>query len=72
MDGFRALKVRGVSVTIPHKQAVIPCLDRIDPVAARIGAVNTLVIDGQGRIEGFNTDWLGANRALADHLELAG
>lgn len=71
MDGFRALKIRGVSVTIPHKQAVIPFLDRIDPVAARIGAVNTLVIDG-GQIEGFNTDWLGANRALADYLALAG
>ena len=71
MDGFRALKVRGVSVTIPHKQAVIPYLDRIDPVAERIGAVNTLVIDN-GRIEGFNTDWLGANRALSDHIALAG
>lgn len=72
MEGFRALKVRGVSVTIPHKQTVIAYLDRIDPVAAKIGAVNTLVIDGQGRIEGCNTDWLGANRALADHVDLAG
>ncbi|MEJ2690626.1 MAG: shikimate dehydrogenase [Deltaproteobacteria bacterium] len=70
MDGFRALKVRGVSVTIPYKQAVIPYLDRLDSVAERIGAVNTLVIDEQGRIKGFNTDWLGANRALAEHLEL--
>ncbi|MFO7607455.1 MAG: shikimate dehydrogenase [Desulfurivibrionaceae bacterium] len=71
LDGFRALNIRGVSVTIPHKQAVIPFLDSIDPVAARIGAVNTLVIK-DGRIDGSNTDWQGANRALAEVVELAG
>ena len=71
LAGFRALGVRGVSVTIPHKQAVMAHLDELDPVAGRIGAVNTLVID-QGRIKGYNTDWLGANRALAQELELAG
>ncbi|MFN2369347.1 MAG: shikimate dehydrogenase, partial [Desulfurivibrionaceae bacterium] len=71
LNGFRALNIRGVSVTIPHKQAVIPFLDSIDPVAARIGAVNTLVIK-DGRIHGSNTDWQGANRALAEVIELAG
>jgi len=71
LQGFRALGVRGVSVTIPHKQAVLPFLDSIDPVAAAIGAVNTLIIKN-GRIHGLNTDWLGANRALAQVMELAG
>lgn len=71
LKGFRALGVRGVSVTIPHKQAVIPFLDSIDPVAARIGAVNTLVING-GLIHGCNTDWQGANLALAEQVDLAG
>lgn len=71
MNGFRALGVKGVSVTIPHKQAVIAHLDEIDPVAAKIGAVNTLLIDS-GRIKGFNTDWLGANRALEQEMSLAG
>ncbi|MCK9296717.1 MAG: shikimate dehydrogenase [Desulfobulbaceae bacterium] len=71
MTGFRALSVRGVSVTIPHKQAVIAYLDDIDPVAARIGAVNTLDIQ-QGRITGHNTDWLGANRALQEKTNLTG
>jgi shikimate dehydrogenase len=71
MIGLRALGIKGVSVTIPHKQAVIPHLDAIEPVAARIGAVNTLVIEA-GRIKGYNTDWLGANRALAEKMELAG
>jgi shikimate dehydrogenase len=71
LHGFRATGVRGVSVTIPHKQAVIPFLDTIDPLAARIGAVNTLVIDG-GRIHGCNTDWQGANQALAEVVDLPG
>lgn len=64
LDGFRALGVRGVSVTIPHKQSVIPFLDAIDPVAEKIGAVNTLVLDDQQHIHGYNTDWVGAMQAF--------
>ena len=71
MQGFRALGIKGVSVTIPHKQAVIPYLDSIDPVAKKIGAVNTLQIEGK-TISGSNTDWQGANRALKQVTELAG
>lgn len=71
LAGFRALGVRGVSVTIPHKQEVIPFLDTIDPVAARIGAVNTLLIE-DGRVHGCNTDWQGANQALAEVVPLSG
>lgn len=71
MTGFKALGVRGVSVTIPHKQAVIPHLDSIDPLAARIGAVNTLDIQ-HGLISGHNTDWIGANRALEEKMPLPG
>lgn len=69
MNGLRGLGFRGVSVTVPHKEAVMPFLDEIDPVAERIGAVNTLLLrkdeTGQVRIRGCNTDWLGANAALA-------
>lgn len=71
MTGFRALGIKGVSVTIPHKQAVIAHLDSIDPVAVKIGAVNTLVINN-GAIHGANTDWLGANRALSEKISLPG
>jgi len=46
---------RGCNVTMPHKQAVIALLDRLDPLAARIGAVNTIVPDG-GALVGYNTD----------------
>jgi shikimate dehydrogenase len=71
MSGLRGLGIRGVSVTIPHKQAVIPYLDTIDPVAENIGAVNTLVINNTA-IHGTNTDWLGANRALEEIISLKG
>ena len=46
---------RGCNVTMPHKQAVIPFLDRLDPLAARIGAVNTIVPEA-GKLVGYNTD----------------
>jgi shikimate dehydrogenase len=69
LEGFRALGIKGASVTVPHKQAVIAHLDSIDPVAKKIGAVNTLVIKGE-KIHGLNTDWIGANRAIGEHLDL--
>ena len=55
---LQALGLRGVNVTVPHKVAVMAHLDRIDPVAERIGAVNT-VITGDGELTGFNTDAAG-------------
>ncbi len=57
---------RGLSVTIPHKQTVISHLDEVDPVAERIGAVNTILFCG-GRSYGSNTDWLGIRHPLS-HL----
>ncbi len=46
----------GANVTLPHKQAVMPLLDEIEPIAARIGAVNTIVRLSDGRLLGTNTD----------------
>lgn len=54
-----ALGLRGANVTVPHKEAVIAACDRVDPVARRIGAVNTLVVAEDGTIEGRNTDAFG-------------
>src|SRR6185437_6724460 len=65
MAGVRALGIRGLGVSHPYKQAVRAHLDGVDPVAARIGAVNT-VVHGEGRLVGYNTDWLGAVRALEE------
>jgi shikimate dehydrogenase len=50
---------RGCNVTIPHKQAVIPLLDRIDPKAEAIGAVNTVVRAWDGALVGYNSDGAG-------------
>lgn len=47
---------RGCNVTMPHKQAVMPLLDAIDPLARRVGAVNTVVRGADGGLTGFNTD----------------
>ncbi|BEV02368.1 shikimate dehydrogenase [Novosphingobium olei] len=46
---------RGCNVTMPHKQAVIALLDRLDPLAAKVGAVNTIVPE-HGQLVGYNTD----------------
>lgn len=65
--GLRALGLVGGSVTVPHKQAVIDHLDAVDPQARRIGAVNTVVVDADGRLVGYNTDAGG----FLDHLRLS-
>jgi len=57
--GVRALGLRGVNVTVPHKQAVMPFLDRWSPAAAAIGAVNTIVVGEEGELLGENTDAAG-------------
>jgi len=53
------LSFAGANVTVPHKEAVLDFVDIVEPLAARIGAVNTLTIDSDGRITGSNTDALG-------------
>lgn len=57
--------VRGANVTIPHKLAVMEYLDEVDPEALAVGAVNTIMND-DGRLKGYNTDGLGAIRALEE------
>ena len=69
ITGLRALGVQGASVTIPHKEQVMPLLDSIDPVAQKIGAVNTVVRKGE-TLAGYNTDWQGATRALEEKISL--
>lgn len=59
---------RGCNVTMPHKQAVMPLLERIDPPADAIGAVNTIVPLGHGQMAGTNTDAAGFLEPLAADL----
>ncbi|HEX5456299.1 MAG TPA: 3-phosphoshikimate 1-carboxyvinyltransferase [Candidatus Saccharimonadales bacterium] len=61
--------IRGVSLTMPHKELVIPFLDSIDPIAEKIGAVNTIVQEN-GILRGYNTDWIGAVEPLRRITEL--
>jgi shikimate dehydrogenase len=63
----------GCNVTMPHKQAIAPMLDRLDPLAAKIGAVNTVVRESDGALVGYNTDVEGFLEPLradlaSDHL----
>lgn len=58
---------RGCNVTMPHKQAIIPLLDRLDPAASRIGAVNTVVREGT-KLVGYNTDAAGFLEPLRHEL----
>lgn len=60
---------RGCNVTMPHKQAIIPLLDRLDPLAQSVGAVNTVVRGGDGTLTGYNTDVGGFLEPLRDRLK---
>jgi shikimate dehydrogenase len=71
LSGMRALGIRGLGVSMPFKLDVMPLLDAIDPLAARVGAVNTIVND-DGVLTGFNTDGTGAARALKEQLRIDG
>jgi shikimate dehydrogenase len=65
IKAVRALNIRGINVTVPHKENVMGYLDEIDPEASFIGAVNTIV-NAKGRLIGYNTDGRGFMQSLAD------
>jgi shikimate dehydrogenase len=71
IEGIRALGIRGASVTIPHKTKVLKYLDKLDPLAEKIGAVNTIVNE-DGVLTGYNTDGDGAIQALEETTALEG
>lgn len=56
--GMKGMNINGASVTIPYKISVMEYLDAVDDAAMKIGAVNTIV-NNNGRLTGYNTDWLG-------------
>jgi shikimate dehydrogenase len=65
ISGIKALGIKGASITIPHKVAVMEFLDEVDEKALKIGAVNTIV-NRDGKLFGYNTDCLGATDALLE------
>jgi 3-dehydroquinate dehydratase/shikimate dehydrogenase len=72
LGAIKPLGIAGFSVTIPHKQAILRHLDDFDPMAAAIGAVNTVVVRGDGKLYGYNTDYVGVLRALERRIPLRG
>jgi shikimate dehydrogenase len=69
--GMRALGIRGFGISQPYKLEVMKLLDAVEPLARRIGAVNTIV-QTDGVLVGHNTDWIGATRALEEARPLRG
>lgn len=68
LKAMKLLDMRGLAVTIPHKESIIPFLDGIDAVAKAVGAVNTVMRDEDGRLFGYNTDVAGFTRALVEFV----
>ena len=66
------LRIKGFSVTLPHKQAILRYLDDCDALAASIGAVNTVSVRPGGKLYGHNTDYVGVLRALERRMPLRG
>jgi shikimate dehydrogenase len=79
LQGLSALGFLGANVTVPHKQAVLPLLDTVEPAAQAIGAVNTIKVERNAQspistlqsplttLSGFNTDWAGFLADLRRH-----
>ncbi|MBV9016962.1 MAG: shikimate dehydrogenase [Alphaproteobacteria bacterium] len=61
-----ALGFRGCNLTLPHKQAALAIVDRLEPMARRIGAINTIIVAADGSLEGRNTDAFGFRENLRD------
>jgi len=67
--GVRTMQINGASITVPHKISVMQFLDEIDATAQKIGAVNTIVNEN-GKLKGYNTDWLGVINPLEEIISL--
>lgn len=66
LRGLAALGFAGCNVTVPHKVNAMMLMDELDPVARRIGAINTIVVLPDGRLKGFNNDGAGYIQSLRD------
>ncbi|MGA7920242.1 MAG: shikimate dehydrogenase [Candidatus Acidiferrales bacterium] len=72
LGATKSIGIAGFSVTTPHKQAILRHLDGCDPLADKIGAVNTVVVRGGAKLYGYNTDYVGVLRALERRIPLRG
>lgn len=72
LAAIKPLGISGFSITLPHKERILRHLDGCDPLAAEIGAVNTVVVRGGGKLFGYNTDYVGVLRAIEQRMPIAG
>ena len=66
IGGLDALGFAGCNITIPHKVSAMALVDQVEPMARRIGAINTIVVEPDGTLRGFNTDSFGYIQSLLD------
>ncbi len=72
VDSLQPFGIKGFSVTLPHKESILRFLYRCDPLAEKIGAVNTVVVRSGGRLHGYNTDYVGVLQTLERRTRLRG
>ena len=68
LRGLPALGFRGCNLTIPHKRNAMEIVDRIEPMAHRVGAINTVIVAPDGALEGRNTDVFGFRESLRESM----
>lgn len=72
VDSVEPLSIKGFSVTLPHKERILRFLQRCDPLAEKIGAVNTVAVRSDGKLHGYNTDYVGVLQTLERRIKLRG
>jgi 3-dehydroquinate dehydratase/shikimate dehydrogenase len=72
VESIHPLGIKGFSVTIPHKERILDHLAGCDPLARQIGAVNTVAVRGDGKLYGYNTDYVGVLETLKKRVRLRG
>ncbi|HEY6443621.1 MAG TPA: shikimate dehydrogenase [Candidatus Acidoferrales bacterium] len=72
VDSIGPLGINGFSVTLPHKESILRFLHQCDPLAEKIGAVNTVAVRSGGRLHGYNTDYVGILQTLERRIKLRG
>ena len=72
VNAIPEFRLAGLSVTLPHKQTIMKYLSECEPMAGKIGAVNTVIVGKDGKLRGSNTDYLGVLRALEGKLRMRG
>jgi shikimate dehydrogenase len=69
LAGIRDMNFRGVNLTVPHKMLALDLVDEVDADARRLGAINTVVVEG-GKLRGFNTDGYGFSKAIKEDFNM--